>query len=177
MAETDTQIRRLDPDDAEDAAALRRYALRDRPFAFLSSPEDDPVSTADAMRQLLERGVADVLFGAFDPGLCGMVGLARDRHLKSAHKAHLWGVFVHPRARRRGVARRLIAAALDHARTLEGVNLVHLGVSEKTPEARALYESMGFQVWGVEPDCIRIDGRPAREFHMLLSLNPMGSAD
>lgn len=174
---TDVRIRRLVPDEADEAAALRRYALLDRPFAFLSSPEDDPVSTAGTMRTLLERGEADVVFGAFDPGLCGMAGLARDRHLKSAHKAHLWGVFVHPRARRQGLARRLIAAALDHARSLEGVDLVHLGVSEATPEARALYEGMGFRVWGVEPDCVRIGSRSAREFHMLLPLRPARAID
>ena len=47
---------------------------------------------------------------------------------------------------------------------------MQLTVSETAGEAKALYGRAGFQVWGVEPDALRHDGRSAREYHMALSL-------
>jgi RimJ/RimL family protein N-acetyltransferase len=102
--------------------------------------------------------------------LVGMLGLVRDRPLKAVHRVCIWGVFVDRRHRRRGVATDLLDAALSYARELEGVSSAYLSVSEKTPGAKRLYESVGFTVWGLEPDCIRVDGESAREYHLALSI-------
>jgi len=63
------------------------------------------------------------------------------------HEIHVTNLAVHPEWRRRGVARRLLAAALA-----EGVARVLLGLTSRkargTPRALALYESLGFQVIG-----------------------------
>lgn len=111
-----------------------------------------------------------MIFGAFDPHLVGVVGLYRDRHRKSAHKVHVWGMYVAPGHRGRGIAAALVHAALDHARTLPGAAWVHLAVSEAAPAARRLYERAGFTVWGTEPEALRHDGRSAVEHHMALRL-------
>ena len=47
---------------------------------------------------------------------------------------------------------------------------MYLSVSEKAPAARQLYESAGFVVWGLEPDCIRYQGESTREYHLALEL-------
>lgn len=165
-------IRRLGEHDAEAYAALRRAALLESPLAFGASPADDFVSTPGAVREQLGGGPDWVLLGAFSPPppaeLVGAVGVVRDRHLKGRHKVHLWGMYVVPAHRGKGVAAALLQAALGHARSLPGVTWVHLGVSEAAPAARRLYERAGFEVWGTEPEALRHGGRVVGEHHMAL---------
>jgi ribosomal protein S18 acetylase RimI-like enzyme len=99
-----------------------------------------------------------------------MVGFSRDKPIKAAHRAHIWGVFVANEYRRMGIGASLLHATLEHARKLDGLTSVYLSVSEKAPNAKRLYESAGFVVWGFEPDCVRYDGQSVREYHLALNL-------
>jgi ribosomal protein S18 acetylase RimI-like enzyme len=163
-------IRKLRAEDAEAYVELRRQALQDAPGAFAASAEDDLVATAEAVREQLRRAPESVLIGAFRERLVGMVGLYRERHVKSAPQAHLWGMYVAPAVRGQGIGSLLLAAALDHARTLPGVSWVHLSVSSAAPAAQRLYERAGFRVWGSEPDALRHGGETLVEHHMALPL-------
>ena len=162
----------MQPADAEALFELRRRALTEEPFAFLSSPEDDLAASPAAVRdQLASWSDFSAVFGALDEeNLIGMVGLTRDREKKAEHRACVWGVFVKAEYREQGVARLLIEAVLDHARQVLGVEIVYLSVSERTPNAKRLYEAAGFEVWGIEPNRIRHGGESAREYHLSLSL-------
>ena len=84
---------------------------------FLSSPEDDVASSAEELQhKLASESEGSAVFGAFDGSvLIGMVGLARNRPIKAAHRACVWGVFVRREYRRNGVGSQLLAAVLDHA--------------------------------------------------------------
>lgn len=163
------EIRVLRPDDAEALFVLRRHALEDAPLAFAASPEDDRASSPDAVREDLSRGPDSAVFGALDEDLLGMIGLYREPKRKMAHKLYLWGMYVRPEGRGRGIARALLQAALAHARTLDGVTQVQISVTEDADAARALYEEFGFRVWGTEPDAIRHGGRGVSTLHMVLS--------
>jgi ribosomal protein S18 acetylase RimI-like enzyme len=163
-------IRRLGESDAEAYVKLRREALLDSPLAFVSSPEDDMAASVGAVREQLRKGDDSVLFGAFAPDLVGAVGLYRDRHVKAAHKVHIWGMYVAPAARRQGLAAELLAAVLRHARSMHGVSWAHLCVSETASEAKRLYERAGYRVWGTQPDALRHGGRTVSEDHMALCL-------
>lgn len=166
------RIERLQPQDAEQLFRLRRTALLEERFAFLSSPEDDLAASTAAVRDQLST-TADhaAVFGAFDgEELIGMVGLTRNRPIKAAHRACIWGVYVKPEYRKKGTGAQLLGATVEHARQMDGVALVYLSVSEKTPNAKRLYEAVGFVVWGLEPDCIRYAGESASEYHLALRL-------
>jgi RimJ/RimL family protein N-acetyltransferase len=163
-------IRELRDADVEAYVELRRRALLDSPLAFAASPGDDFVSSPDRVRQQLQTGADWVIFGAFRPDLVGTVGLFRGRHPKAFHKAHLWGMYVEPVHRRRGVAAGLLDAVIRHARSLPGVASIHLGVTAAASEARRLYERAGFRVWGTEPDALRHEGWSVDEHHMVLRL-------
>ena len=63
------------------------------------------------------------------------------------HEIHVTNLAVHPEWRRRGVARRLLAAALAEG-VARGVTLAFLEVRPSNTRALALYESLGFQVIG-----------------------------
>src|SRR5262245_20998325 len=164
-------IRELGDGDAEAYVALRREALVDAPLAFGASPQDDFVSSPAAVREQLRRAPDWALFGALDGGLIGAVGVFRDRRIKAAHQAHVWGMYVVPAHRGRGIADALLQAAIGHARSLGGVAWVHLTVTSAATAARRLYERAGFQVWGTEPDALRYQGRAVMDYHMALDLS------
>jgi ribosomal protein S18 acetylase RimI-like enzyme len=130
-------IRRLYPEDVLDFARLRRQYLVDAPLAFASSPESDP-ATLDALHEILDNYPESVLFGAFDPGLVGAVAFYRDPQLKARHKGHIWGLYVSPSHRGRGLGSTLLEAAIAHARDLE-IEWVHLSVTSASPQARRMY--------------------------------------
>jgi len=163
-------IRPLAPEDAEAYVHLRRVMLDLVPTSFLASPEDDIGCDVEVMRTRLAPGSESAIYGLFLSGLQGAVGVYREGHRKASHKAGIWGMFVAPELRRCGLGRRLLEAAIAHARTLPGVTQVQLGVSEDATHARALYESCGFRVWGREPDALRHNGRSVAEDHMVLML-------
>jgi ribosomal protein S18 acetylase RimI-like enzyme len=162
-------VRKLRPDDAEAFTALRLESLREEPLAFLSAPDDERAPTVESVRKTLSNPGDSAIFGAFDPALCGCVGIYRDTHRKAHHKAFVWGLYVQSDARRRGLAAALMQAALEFAADL-GVAQVQLGVAVKAEAARRLYDSLGFEVWGNEPDAIRHRGQSVAEQHMILFL-------
>ena len=162
-------IRELLASDADSYAALRRESLLESPLSFGASAETDFVSSADEVRKQLESGL--IILGAFDSGtLIASAGLMRGRHAKSAHKADIWGVYVSPAHRGRGVGRRLLEAVLRRAGDIAGVDIVHIAVTSAAPAARRLYERAGFVGWGTEPDALRHAGQSVDEYHMLLRL-------
>jgi RimJ/RimL family protein N-acetyltransferase len=163
-------IRLLREDDAEAYIEFRRQGLLELPLAFGASPTDDFASSPAAVREQLRHAPEWVILGAFEDGLVGAVGLFRDRHLKASHKVHVWGMYVAPSHRRRGVAAELLQAAIGHARSLPGVAWVHLTVTSAAPAARRLYERAGFELWGTEPDALRHDGQTVADHHMALRL-------
>lgn len=163
-------IRPLTPDDAETYVDLRREALHAAPLAFLSSPETDVSATAAKAREILNSAPNAIVFGAFAPDLVGTLGVRRVDYPKAAHKVNLWGMYVRPDARRRGMARDLLRAGIAHARALNGVSVAHITVSDAAGAAKQLYEAAGFRVWGTEPDAMRHAGRSATEYHMALTL-------
>jgi len=169
------EIRPLLAQEAGALAELRQCALIDSPDAFLSSPEDDLLSSEDAAREELSRPDLCCL-GAFTDRLIGIVGIRRDGPAKVAHKAYLWGLFVLPQWRGRSIGARLLHAAIDQVRSLDGVTSVHLAVGERCEAARRLYEKLGFRVWGLEPAALRVDGRYLDDLHMVLTLADPGAA-
>jgi RimJ/RimL family protein N-acetyltransferase len=164
-------VRRLRPADAEPWMDLRRRALADAPLAFGASPEDDRGGKREEVDRILADASASAVFGAFDPSLVGTVGVVRLTGKKSRHKAIVWGMFVVASHRRRGHARALVEAAIAHARGWPGVSELQLSVSETTPGARRLYESLGFVAWGREPRALQHEGVFADEIHLQLTLS------
>ncbi len=171
-----SRVRMLGIEDARDYFLLRRESLSKVPLAFASSLEDDRASSVEEVQKLLARGVEGPVFGAFGPdgALVGCVGLFRARHIKCRHKAHIWGMYVQENHRRQGLAFALLRRALAFpSQHWPEVEWVHLGVSESVPGAKKLYESIGFRVWGTEPDALEYQGQRVDEFHMAVRLDTL----
>lgn len=164
-------IRALRHLDTDAFLRLRREALETEPLAFASSPDDDISRSRQSLDDIVRDFPVRVIIGAFNGDLSGFVGLYRDRHAKCAHKVHLWGMYVTPARRGAGIGATLLDAALVHARTLPGVEAVHLTVSSSSTAAIRLYERAGFHTWGTEPDALRHGGESVLTHHMALRLD------
>jgi RimJ/RimL family protein N-acetyltransferase len=158
------KIRILTADDAAAYQALRLRGLRESPASFGSTYESEADTPLEQIAERLARGAGreNVMFGAFDGdggALVGLAGLGRQTGHKTRHRAGVWGMYVAPEARGRGVGRALMDALIAHARTLEGVERLTLGVEAGNEAARALYQSLGFVTYGVEPQAYKLDGQ------------------
>ncbi|HEX7001077.1 MAG TPA: GNAT family N-acetyltransferase [Trueperaceae bacterium] len=162
------------PLTALDAAAyreLRLEALRLAPTAFGSSYEEESVRDSATVAARIDPTDTQRVFGALRAGrLVGTAGLKRQTGLKERHKAFVWGVYVTPDERGRGVAKRLMLAALTEARGMSGVERVTIAVNAANDPARRLYENLGFETFGVEPDALRVEGESIDEMWMTLLL-------
>ena len=155
--------------DAAAFQALRLEGLRDSPTAFTSSNEEECDLPLSHVAERLTPDANRAVFGAFEADkLIGTVGLLRERHRKLAHNTVIWGVYVTPAFRNRGVARRLLEQALRHAASMSGVRRVRIGVNAANASAVALYKSVGFEPFGLELGFMSVDGALQDELHMAL---------
>ncbi len=161
-------IRMLGPADATLYRALRLRALREHPDAFTSSYEQDRDQPVEATSQRL---AAHAFWGAYQHAeLYGFVGLERELRPKNRHKATVMGMYVAPQINGQGVGAALLKALVAHAR-INGVESLVLTVTDGNERALRLYASAGFRSFGVEPDAIRVGGRPFAKNHMHLDLS------
>jgi ribosomal protein S18 acetylase RimI-like enzyme len=164
------RIVRLDPSHAGLVRALRLRAVREEPTAFLSSYEEDVVGwTEDFVATSLSKPLGTGVFGAFAESLVGMVGLVRETRMKSRHRARIWGMYVAPESRARGIARTLLEHAIAEARAA-GIEHLELTVAAPQSVARALYERLGFRSIGTIPSAMRVNGKDVDEALMVLTL-------
>ncbi len=149
------EIRRLDAGEAAAYREIRLQALALDPDAFgstLATEQDWP------MARFEERVASTTVLGAFaGPRMVGMAGLYRPQGAKAAHKAVLWGVFVHPDARGQGIGQALIQAAIAAAGP--GVEQLTLDAITDNQAAIRLYQRCGFTIYGVEQRALKAGGR------------------
>jgi|SRR5688572_2714616 len=171
------EIRALDSGDVAAFRALRLAALRECPTAFSSSYEEECDLPVAQQAQRMAPDADHVIFGALDgETLVGTIGLHRETRLKLAHKAVIWGVYVAPAFRGRGVGRMLLERALAHAKSMSDLLQVTLGVNTANAAAIALYQAVGFEPFGLERGFLRVDGVLYDELHMALGIAKPGDS-
>jgi ribosomal protein S18 acetylase RimI-like enzyme len=155
--------RRARATDAEALTALDRAA-----WSSLSSP--GPLPNAEWTFFDEKTKPEDVLVAEVDGTLAGYVKLGRPTRLAASdHVCTINGLAVGGEHRRRGIGRALIAAAAEEARA-RGCRRLTLRVLGPNEPARALYESLGFVVEGVQRQEFRIDGEYIDDVLMALDL-------
>ena len=140
------RIRPADPSDAEQLARLADD-VSSEPEGWLISIAGEWRSASDERRYLkaLRRYAHAAVFVAeWDDGeIVGRLSVGRDPHPASAHVADI-GLMVASAARRQGVGRALLEAAIAWGRSA-GVRKLELHVFPWNEAAIALYEAVGFE--------------------------------
>jgi RimJ/RimL family protein N-acetyltransferase len=164
-------VRPADPSDAEGLVRLAE-AVSAEPEGWLISADGEWRSVGDERRYLkaVRRYPNAAVFVAErdDGAIIGRLSLARDTHPASAHVADL-GLMVAKDARRGGVGRALLGAAVDWARA-SGVRKLELHVFPWNEPAIRLYERFGFEREGLRKRHYRRAGEDVDAILMALSV-------
>jgi ribosomal protein S18 acetylase RimI-like enzyme len=154
----------LDEDDLQALCEATNAAILDGGgFGWVNPPG----------RQALERYFQGVLLvperelfvGRVDGLITGSCQLVRPprKNEAQAHATQFMHSYVAPYARGHGLARLMMLKVEERARA-GGFRVLNLDVRETQEAAIALYESLGYERWGVHPSYARVRGRPVRGF-------------
>jgi L-amino acid N-acyltransferase YncA len=171
------EIRPPRPEESEAVHALRLLGLRETSEAYGTSYEEDlQVPHEEVLTRYLPRDQYVTLCAFEDGRPVGMVGISFNRRQKTRHVANVSSMYVEPGSRRKGTARRLLGALIELARKREGVEQLTLLVMTVCEPAVALYRSLGFEQFGLEPDAMKQDGRyyDAAFMKLYLDRSPSG---
>src|SRR5215472_10849258 len=123
-------IRRLTEADAAEFVRLRREALEREPASFGESLEEHLKTPLSTFAGRLRENQETFVYGAFDgPALVATAGFYREQRVKRRHRGAVWGVYVAPDYRGRGVGRGVLSALLDAIHALPGLKSVYLSVT------------------------------------------------
>jgi RimJ/RimL family protein N-acetyltransferase len=157
----DVLIRPTHTDDATAYRALRLESLQAHPEAFGADYATNAARPIEYWQERMsagaggEHGITYVAEAAGE--LIGMTALVRHDQAKTRHAGSIFSVYTHADWRGTGVAAALIEACVSYAGML-GLRLVRLGVVTTNASAIRLYQRCGFQVYGVEPEALYLNG-------------------
>lgn len=168
---SEVSIRQLTESDLESYWSLRMEALTNNPEAFAITYEEtmereNPKQSAKNSLQTQDSAT----FGAFKDGeLVGVVTVRWNTLHKFTHKASLLGMYVSGSARGFGVGKKIVEKAIEEAR-LRNIEQIQLMVVSGNEKGKRLYESLGFQTYGVEKRAMKYNGQYYDEELMVLFL-------
>lgn len=165
-------LRKLEPQDVEAFWSLRLKSLKEHPESFGSNYEDASLTGMDEVRRRFPNSADQFLLGAFGENneLMGMIGFRRESSRNLAHKGMLWGVYVDSAHQGKGIATALLRHVLEEVRSLDGLEQVYLAVVTVNEPAVRLYRSAGFEIFGTEPNALKIGGEYYDEYWMVCKL-------
>ena len=141
-------VRRLRADEVDTSRSLRLRALQTDPIAFGSSYANEVNFPEQTWRERAIAGARSAVqstWVAEDPGgpLVGLVTVVR-----TDERFGVFGMWVDPRYRGRGVGRELLANAMRWAQQQDSGLPLWLDVNPKQAAAVRIYESLGFRRTG-----------------------------
>ena len=168
-------IRPLTAADVLPYKSLRDEALDCAPEAFGADHAASVNRPASAYAPRFGAPASGHFFlGAFHSAgpLLGCIGCERELLPQQRHSARLVSMMVAPAAQRRGIGQQLLAACIEQAAQVAGLEQLTLSVTASNHHVVRLYESAGFRAWGLLPRAIVVQGAGYDQLHMVRLLPP-----
>ena len=127
---------------------LRLRALKTEPQAFSSLYEKEIVYPDTKWQQRLqnvESGKSWIFFGKLNGKLVAIIGTYKDEEDMKNYQVWIFGAYVDPEARRKGIAKLLMEKMLGELKKHKDITVVKLGVNINQESAKKLYEKFGFR--------------------------------
>ncbi|WP_234031507.1 GNAT family N-acetyltransferase [Lentibacillus cibarius] len=148
---------------------------------MLNSPETYTASYCEIKRNSVYvykvrlQSVNAFTFGAFvEDELVGVVTLVRGKKKKTDHRATLRFLYVTPFEREKGIGKQLMQTAINHAKSLDGVEQICLSivVNDKNKKmAERFCYALGFVPFGVHKGAVKAGDHYYDEEHMVMFLH------
>ncbi len=165
-------IRNITKEDVTTFWNLRLRALEEFPEAFSSSYEESSSNSIEQVASRISEEEDNYILGAFsDDTLVGMVGFIRENKKKLIHKSFIWGMYVVPEEQGKRIGRKLLEELIHRAKQLEGLSQVNLVVVSSNEAAKKLYQSLGFEIYGLERNAMKVEDTYYDEDLMVLILS------
>lgn len=166
------RIRVLQESDASAYQKVRLDGLKNDPSAFGSTYDREAAFSLETVSERIKPADDQFVLGAFeeDGHLAGIVTFVRDRGMKTAHKGNVYGMYVVPEKRGIGLAKKLMLELINKAKAIAGIEQINLTVVSRNENAKKLYLSLGFVIYGTERNALKYKGRYYDEELMVLRL-------
>ena len=151
-------VRVLTPQNVEAYRALRLEALKTEPAAYTSSAEDFEIEPLEEVAKRLEaKDYGSFMLCAFrEERLIGIANFVPETRVKVEHKGWVFGVYVTASERGKGVAKAMMLALLERVKTYPKIRQINIAVITSQVAAKRLYTSLGFEVWGLERNALKL---------------------
>ena len=159
-------VKVLTENDTDAFIDIRLKGLKESPMAFGASFEEG-IDKDLTFKNLKNRSDEYFTLGYFEKDvLVGIVGFIREQKLKKKHKSFVWGMYVDPEFRGKGIAKKLLQEVINRAKKIYGLSKIILSVTTPQTHALRFYENLGFVKYAVEKDSIRVDGKSMDEIFL-----------
>lgn len=156
-------IRYLNENDVDLFIKIREDSLRLDPKSFGAMPNVE-IDREKTIQDLREKNDENFILGFFDQGeLVGMLGFIRFQNMKTRHKGFIWGVFVYREYRGRQIGEQLLKECIARVSKLDGMHKILLSASHISAAALNLYQKLGFEIYGTEPNAMWWEGESIDE--------------
>jgi RimJ/RimL family protein N-acetyltransferase len=165
-------IRILQESDAESYQKLRLDSLKVNPDAFGSTYERESKFSRETFEERLKPTKDKFVLGAFVSSelLVGIVTFVRENSIKTTHKGNIFGMYISPDLRGKGLGRTLLLELIKLVRDHDGLEQINLMVVSNNDPAKKLYESVGFETYGSERNALKFNGKYYDEDLMVFKL-------
>ena len=162
-------INKLDENDWEMFKRIRLRALQTDPTVFGSNYDREANRTEAEWRDQLANLNTAVFVVFKNDRPVGVTGAAVDRHDVSQKTVLLWGSWVEPDGREKGISKLFYEARIAWAREQPGVERITVSHRESNVASKYANQRFGF-VFTHETTKVWNDGTSEREFHYELTL-------
>ncbi|MDZ8260556.1 GNAT family N-acetyltransferase [Nostoc sp. ChiQUE01b] len=144
-------VKKLTTYDAEDYRQLRLEALETNPDSFGTTYQEEVIKTIEQFRDRIPVDNNNFILGCFeDRNLIGIVRFHQESRIKLRHKAYISSMYVQQEYRGKGIGKILLNELIERAKTINAVEILLLDIVKTNVLAKALYLSLGFQIYGTE---------------------------